>query len=77
MKLLTLLAFGLSLQMVQAREMQLNQNENECKLEQVQIRFPHDLLHLFQPLDIMEVRVYALECVCVCVCVCAVGAYAV
>ena len=43
-------------QMVQAREHQLNQNQNEIKLEQVQIRFPHDNLNLFQSLDIMEVH---------------------
>lgn len=44
------------LQIVQAREHQLNQNQNEIKLEQVQIRFPHDNLYLSQPLDTMEVR---------------------
>lgn len=42
-------------QMVQAREHQLNQNQNEIKLEQVQVRFPHDNLNLFQPLDVIEV----------------------
>lgn len=41
--------------MVQAREHQLNQNENEVKLEQVQLRFPHDTLNLSQSLDFMEV----------------------
>ena len=46
--------------MVQARECQLNQNQNEIKLEQVQIRFPQDNLHLFQPLDVMEVKTRVL-----------------
>lgn len=41
--------------MVQARENQLNQNQNEIKLEQVQGRFPHDNLGLFQPLHVMDV----------------------
>lgn len=43
--------------MVQAREQQLNQNQNEIKLEQVQTRFPNDDLGLFQPLDVIEVGV--------------------
>ncbi len=54
------------LQMVQARERQLNQYQNESKLDQVQLRFPHDTLFLAKALDYMEV----LESVCVCVCVC-------
>lgn len=55
--------------MVQAREHQLNQNENEVKLEQVQLRFPHDTLNLSQSLDFMEVSPCCqgeLECVSAC-----------
>ena len=43
------------IQIVQVREQQLNHNQNELKLEQVQTRFPHHDLGLFQPLDVIEV----------------------
>ena len=45
------------LQMVQAREHQLTQSENESKLEQVQMRFPNDNLFLTENLASMEVHV--------------------
>lgn len=53
--------------MVQAREKQLSESENETKLEQVQLRFPSDDLFLNHSLNIMEVRVWVGENVCVCV----------
>ena len=40
--------------MVQSREKQLSESENEAKLEQVQLRFPSDDLFLNQSLNIME-----------------------
>ena len=43
--------------MVKAREHQINQTQNELKLEQVQTRFPNDNLGLSQPLEVMEVGV--------------------
>ena len=51
--------------MVQAREKQLSESENETKLEQVQLRFPSDDLFLNHSLNIMEVRVWVGENVCV------------
>ena len=50
--------------MVQAREKQLSESENETKLEQVQLRFPSDDLFLNHSLNIMEVRVWVGENVC-------------
>ena len=54
--------------MVQAREKQLSESENETKLEQVQLRFPSDDLFLNHSLNIMEVRVWVGENVCVSMC---------
>ena len=45
------------LQMVQSREHQVSQSENETKLDQVQSRFPNDTLYLSETLESMEVRV--------------------
>ena len=42
-------------QMVQSREHQLTQTENESKLDQVQSRFPNDTLYLSESLEAMEV----------------------
>ena len=42
--------------MVQARESQVSQSENETKLDQVQSRFPNDTLYLAETLDTMEVN---------------------
>ena len=54
--------------MVQAREKQLSESENETKLEQVQLRFPSDDLFLNHSLNIMEVRVWVGGNVCVSMC---------
>ena len=50
--------------MVQSREKQLSESQNETKLEQVQLRFPSDDLFLNQTLNIMEVRVWVDENMC-------------
>ena len=42
-------------QMVQARDQQLNLYQNETKLEQVQVRFPNDDLHLTESIEVIEV----------------------
>jgi len=44
--------------MVQDREDQLNRNGNEAKLNQVQQRFPNDILKLSEPLEASELRLY-------------------
>jgi len=43
--------------MVQAREQQLSESQNETKLEQVQLRFPNDNLFLSQSLNVMETAI--------------------
>ena len=51
-------------QMVQSREHQLTQTENETKLDQVQQRFPNDNLFLSETLVAMEVRSSTFEITC-------------
>ena len=43
---------------MQDREQQLNQSENEIKLDRVQQRFPNENLNLDQPIDVIEVHVH-------------------
>ena len=49
------------LQMVQSRQHQVTQSENETKLDQVQSRFPNDTLYLSESLAAIDVC-----CCCVC-----------
>lgn len=54
--------------MVQSREKQLSESQNETKLEQVQLRFPSDDLFLNHTLNIMEVCVWVGENMCMNMC---------